>query len=204
VHAGLTYAVGIALSPLPVVIALLLASGASGPPATLSYLLGVTAGTTLATVVIVTLVSALGLTDAPGSTDTVRVTLGVVLVAVGLAFLAARRRLRRIRWLDLAADLQPPRAAAVGFVLPLVNAKNLPLMFAAAVEVVAVGRPVGGAVMIVGVSVAGVLAAALVGLAVPRTGHGLRLLRRRLARWEVEIAAGVCLALGAKLVLDGL
>ena len=201
---AIAYATGIALSPLPVAIALVLLSGPRPRAATVAFLAGTTVGTTVAAVVLVAVVAVLGVTDAPGTVDGARVALGTLLVALGLSFVVWRRRLRTVRVLDRAAAASPPRAATLGVVLPLVNVKNLSLMIAAAVEVVVGGNAVAGAAVVIAVSLSLVVAVTAVGLAAPGAAGALGEVRRRLSVREVEIAAAVCLILGAKLLVDGL
>lgn len=201
---AIAYATGIAVSPLPVVVALVLLSGAQPRRATAAFLVGTTAGTAAAVAVLVAAVAALGVTDAPETLDGARVALGTLLVALGLAFVVWRRRLRTVRLVDRAAAASPSRAAAIGVVLPLVNVKNLSLTLAAAIAIVSAGQVLAGAALVVVLSVSLVAAVAVVGLAVPGAAGPLRGLRRRVSLREVEFAVAVCLLLGAKLLVDGL
>lgn len=201
---AIAYATGVALSPLPVVVALVLLSGVHSRRAGLAFLLGTTAGTAVAVGVLVAVVAALGVTDAPETVDGARVAVGTLLALVGISFAALRRRLRTVRLLDRAAAAPPPRAAAIGAVLPLVNVKNLSLMLAAAIEVVSRGSAVAGTVVVTAISLSVVAPVAAVGLAVPATSGVLRELRRRVTLREVEIGIAVCLILGLKLLVDGL
>ena len=201
---AIAYATGIAVSPLPVVVALVLLSGAQPRRATAAFLVGTTAGTAAAVAVLVAAVAALGVTDAPETLDGARVALGTLLVALGLAFVVWRGRLRTVRLVDRAAAASPSRAAAIGVVLPLVNVKNLSLTLAAAIAIVSAGQVLAGAALVVVLSVSLVAAVAVVGLAVPGAAGPLRGLRRRVSLREVEFAVAVCLLLGAKLLVDGL
>ena len=198
------YSAGVAVSPLPVVLVLVLLSGVRPRRSTLFYVLGLAAGTAAATCAIVAAVQSLDVTETPDAVEGVQVGVGVALVAIAVGLLLGRSRLRRRPLLDRAAELPPRRAAIAGFVLPLVNPKNLSLTLAAVIEVVSVGRPLGGTAMIVAVSLSLVAAIGSLGLLVPRTARSLGPLRVRLARWEVEIATVICFLLAAKLLHDGL
>ncbi len=133
---SITFAVGVALSPLPIVaVILMLLSKRSGPNAT-AFVFGWIAGIGLALVAVLAVCAAIGLStggsNTTNGTSTLRLVLGIVLVVVGL------RRIRRGRdegqssappkWLERIEEISPGRALGLGFVLAAINPKNLILI----------------------------------------------------------------------------
>ncbi len=133
---SITFAVGVALSPLPVVaVILMLLSKRSGPNAT-AFAFGWIAGIAVALTAVLAVSAAIGLSsggsNTTNGTSTFKLVLGIVLVVMGL------RRMRRTedqgggsappKWLGRVEDVSPGRALGLGFVLAAVNPKNLILI----------------------------------------------------------------------------
>ena len=135
----LPFAIGIAISPIPIVAVILILfsrrARTNGPTFLLGWVLGLAV---VSTVVYVVADAANAATD-PTSSDTVswiHVALGVLLLG-----LARRQWARRPkpgeqpampRWMDAVEDMTPLRALALAVALAAVNPKNLVLAVAAA------------------------------------------------------------------------
>lgn len=205
-------AIGVALSPLPILAMLLVLSGgrprAAGSAFWLAWTLGV-AAPTLAFVVVA---------ERVGATDGESRAIAAGEIAVGIIFLAVGARLafgpRSARsdevpaWLEALDRSGPRRAAALGLILSAGNPKNLALMLTAAVGIAEAGDGNGELTL----STAGFLALAvsmvtflLAGYA-PRSGRSegtLIRLRGTVARHDRTIALVLAFVIGAFFVLDG-
>ena len=205
-------AVGVALSPLPVLAMLLVLGGrrprAAGSAFWLAWTLGVAAPT------IAFVVAA----ERAGATDDYSRALAVGEIAVGIVFLAVGVRLvlgsRRARsngvpgWLEALDRSGPRRAAALGLILSAGNPKNLALMLTAAVGIAQAGDE-NGAIML---ATAGFVALAvstvtlLLAGSASRSGRSRRTLTRlrgMVARHDRAIAMVLAFVIGAFFVLDG-
>jgi hypothetical protein len=141
----LPYAVGVAISPIPIIaiILMLLAPDARGT--SLGFLGGWLGGIVLALAVIIGLAEVTSIGGGDSSTDT---TGKVQLVLGALLILAAGRQWRGRPqpgaaeklpgWMHAIETFTPARGAALGFVLAAVNPKNL-LLIAAGAVVIATG-----------------------------------------------------------------
>ncbi len=131
---SIVFAVGVAISPLPVIgVILMLLSKRSGANS-LAFLMGWVLGIAGALTAVIAIGSAIGLTshDAQNGTSTFKVVLGVILVVMGM------RRVRRHpapgetpkppKWLVSIEGIGPGKALGTGLVLAAVNPKNLILI----------------------------------------------------------------------------
>ncbi|MGY1669045.1 GAP family protein [Geodermatophilus sp. SYSU D00710] len=169
----LPYAVGVAVSPVPViaVVLLLLSSHAGGAAA--GFLLGWVGGI----VAVTTLFVLLGGVVAPAEGGPspvvawVQVVLGALLLAGGIRQFRARPHAGAAPalpgWMAALDRVTPGRAAALGAALSALNPKNLGLCLAAGSTVGSAGLATGGAV--VAVALFTVLAASTV--AAPVLAH---------------------------------
>lgn len=209
----LVSAIGVAVSPLPILAMLLVLSGrrpmATGSAFWLAWTLGVTAPT----IVFVALAESAGVTDEDSR------AIAAAEIAVGVVFLAIAARLagqgRRARtdvvpaWLQALDRSGPARAAGLGVLLSGLNPKNLALMLAAAVAIAQAGEgaadltgPTAGfvlsAVSTVSILLAGYAAAA------ERARRPLSRLRGFVARNDRVIALVLGVVIGMFFLLDGL
>jgi len=141
----LPYAVGIAISPIPIVAVILMLftrrAGSNGP----AYLAGWIVGLFLVIIVVQLLAGLLGVMpgSSPGWIGWVRLFLGVVLVVLGVRRWTSRPSTGTAAplpaWLQAVDDLRPGTAFAMGALLSGVNPKNLALGLAATLVLVEEG-----------------------------------------------------------------
>lgn len=141
----LPYAVGIAISPIPIVAVILMLfsrrSGANGP----AYLAGWVTGLVLVLLVVQLLAGVLGASGAstPTWVVVVRLLLGVLLLVLGVGRWMARPPSGVAAplppWLQAVDELRPGAAFAMGALLSGVNPKNLALAAGAALVLAEAG-----------------------------------------------------------------
>lgn len=148
---SITYAVGVAISPLPIVAVIVMLLSRRAVANSVAFALGWVVG--VAGVLTVTIVASgaigTGPENAPShGTSTVKLVLGVALIVM-----AARRWRRRPkegepvtrpRWLSVAESMTPLRAAGVALALAAVNPKNLILLIAGGLAIAAAPASTGG------------------------------------------------------------
>ncbi|HEY8218200.1 MAG TPA: GAP family protein [Acidimicrobiia bacterium] len=147
-------AVGILVSPLPVVAVILMLFTARGKVNSLAFLVGWVAGLAVVGAIVLSVSDAADVsTDSDASDGS-----GVVLVVVGvLLILAAIRRWRQRprpgevatppRWMSRIDGLRPVAALLLGILLSALNPKNLLLAVAAAVTIGQAGLSTGDEVV---------------------------------------------------------
>lgn len=205
-------AVGVALSPLPILTMLLVLGGRRPVFHGAAFWIGWTIGVAAPTIAFV--VAA----ERSAAIDDQHAAIAVAEIAIGVVFLAVAARLafgprlpgpRRSdaspRWLDAFDRSGPFRAAALALILSAGNPKNLALMLAAAVGIAQDGRLAVSAVGFVAVAVSTVTLL-LVGYAAftDRARSTLSSIRRAVARNDRRIAMVVGLVVGAFFLADGL
>lgn len=207
----LALALGIALSPFPVVPAILLLFTARPRPTSLTFLAGWATGVASATVVFVLLSDLVGSTGAsPRWLSWVRVVLGAVLVGYGIRqWLSRHRSDEPPAWMQSLEDATPSRALRLSLVLSAANPKILLLAAAGGLDIGSAGLTAVG-------QAAAVLAFAVVaslGVAVPVLGYavvGDRLLPplQRAKDWLLRnnsaVMAVVIAVIGLVLLKNGL
>ncbi|WP_039824798.1 GAP family protein [Nocardia testacea] len=159
----LPLAVGVAISPIPIVVAILMILSKNASAAAGGFATGWTAGILLATVVFAVLAAVAGLSadDEPGAAAVwVKIVLGVLLLALVLVQWRRRADTSQPGWMRGIDSLNAGRAVLLGAGLAAVNPKNLLLCVSAGVVVGASGTAAGA--QIVAVAVFTVLAAASV------------------------------------------
>lgn len=170
---SIAFAVGVAISPLPIIAVILMLLSKRSAANSWAFVLGWVAGVAIALGVVLAVCDAIGITASSGSTtvhntSTVRVVLGAVLVLMGL------RRLRHRqgegadtpKWLQTIESVGPGKAAGLGVVLAAVNPKNLILIIgggtAIAGATTATGATVAAAVIFIVIAVSTVVLPAVV------------------------------------------
>ncbi|WP_416565994.1 GAP family protein [Nocardia testacea] len=159
----LPLAVGVAISPIPIVVAILMILSKNASVAAGGFATGWTAGILLASVVFAVLAAVAGLSadDEPGAAAVwVKIVLGVLLLALALVQWRRRADTSLPGWMRGIDSLTAGKAVLLGAGLAAVNPKNLLLCVSAGVVVGASGTAVGA--QIVAVAVFTVLAAASV------------------------------------------
>ena len=212
---AVTFALGVALNPIPVLaIVLMLATprglvrGAALAAGALAGLAGVTA--------VVYLVDREPETVEDGETAT-WVSVVQLLLAVLLVWLAARKWRARPRaggdapempgWMSALETITPARSAAAGFALMGINPKNVMIAAGAVTSIVGTAAGTGEQVValavfvLVGVAGLGlpVLATALFGT---RAERALAIVREWMLRHHKVITAGIVLVIALVLLID--
>mgnify|MGYP000076639457 CR=1 FL=1 len=212
---ALPVAVGITISPLPVVaVALMLVS--SRPRANALTFLAAWSVTVAAVIVVVALVAGQptgsGHDPAPW-TGWLRIALGAALLLLALRRWRARPRgdgaPDQPRWMSAVESFTPVRSAGLAALLAGVNPKNLLLAVSAGVSVAGATADTTAtlvaAVVLAAVASLGVVAPVVVYLAAgDRAGPRLEEIRTWLVRHDAVIMAVLLVVLGAKLIGDGI
>jgi threonine/homoserine/homoserine lactone efflux protein len=209
-------AVGVAISPVPIIAVVLLLSTPKGKANALSFLAGWLVGLGVIGAVVLVLADP---TDA--SSDTRPATwvgwmfmiLGVLLVLIGVR--AFRNRPKGgvepplPKWMAAIDGFTPGRALVIGFALAALNPKNLALTLAAAATIASAGLATSESYIVLAVFVV----IGTLGLAVPvgiyflggdKAAETLGDLRHWLAMNNSAIMSVLCLVIGSKLIGNGM
>ncbi|MDJ0359830.1 GAP family protein [Rhodococcus sp. H29-C3] len=159
--------IGIAVSPVPIIAAILMLLGKRAGIASISFAIGWIAGIVLATTIFVLLGgAATGSEDGPSTTSSwIKLVIGVLLLGVGIRQWRARGGEHVTpKWMSAIDDMTAVKAFGVGFALAAINPKNLLMCIAA-------GVTIGGATLdsgqtVVAVAVFSVLSASTVAVPV--------------------------------------
>lgn len=150
IGAILPSALGVAISPVPIIAAILMLFGRHARTTSLGFAAGWVLGVFAATV----LFTSLGSVARETSTAT-----GWIVLAAGVLLLAEGIREWRARtgpaatpaWMAAIDDMKPAAGAGIGFVLAAVNPKNLLLCVAAGMQIGAAGLTTGGTAVAIAV-----------------------------------------------------
>ncbi|WP_328393104.1 GAP family protein [Nocardia sp. NBC_00416] len=159
----LPLAVGVAISPIPVVAAILMILSKNASAAAGGFAVGWTAGIALATAVFALLAGVIGLssdTEPGAAVSWIKIVLGLLLLGVAVAQWRHRADTAEPGWMRGIDRITAAKAVALGAALAAVNPKNLLLCVSAGVVVGTSGLGVG--TQIVAVVVFTVIAAASV------------------------------------------
>lgn len=207
-------AVGVALSPIPIIAVILMLgtprARTNGPLFALGWIVGLTAVS-----VVVLLVA--GGSDDPGSTasDTTNwVQVGLGLLFLSMALKQWRKRPRHgeepamPKWVAVVDRFTGVRALALGFALSALNPKNLALTLAASASIAQAGLSAGDdaiavAVFVVLGSLTVVGSVAVYVLGGERAARPLASMKEFMTQHNSVIMMIVLLVLGAKLIGDG-
>lgn len=212
----LPFAVGVAISPVPIVAVILMLFSSRARVNGPLFLLGWVAGLSALSAAVYVVADTIGVSEGSSGADGV----GWLDVALGalLLLIAGRSWRKRPRpgsdpelpkWMADVEEIAPVRALALGALLAAVNPKNLALGFGAASGVAHLALPTGdaivalGAFVIVGsLTVGGAVAFDLVGGA--RARAALEELRTWLQANNSAVMTVLFLVFGAVLVAKGL
>jgi threonine/homoserine/homoserine lactone efflux protein len=215
IGAVLPAAVGVALSPIPIVAVILMLgtprARTNGPAFAIGWILGLT-------VVSVVVLIVAGGSDDPnsGAADTSNgLTLGLGLLFLAMAGRQWRKRPKSgeapemPKWMTAVDHFTPVRAFVLGIGLSAVNPKNLALTLAAAASIAQAGLSAGDDAIVVALFVAiGSLTVAgsvlLFLVARRRSEHLLASVKDFMVQHNAVIMMVILLVLGAKLVGDGI
>ncbi|MBS0025259.1 GAP family protein [Microbacterium paraoxydans] len=212
----LPLALGIAISPIPIIAAILMLLSPRARVTSVGFLLGWVLGIVVA-VSAFTLLSTVLPEEDPDASRPVRGTVQLLLGA-GLLLLAVMqwrgrpgpgRAARMPAWMQAIDTMRFPMALGLGFLLSAVNPKNLLMAAGAGVDIGAAGLD-GGAVVVV-IAVFTVIAAStvlvpVVGylVAAQRLHEPLDALRGWLARENAVIMAVLLLVIGVSMIGKGI
>lgn len=208
----LPLAVGVAVSPIPIIAAILMLLSKRAGSTSVGFALGWLAGIVVATTIFVLLAGAISTSDDGPSTSSsvIKLVLGVLLLAVGVRQWRGRTGEHATpKWMAAIDDLTAVKSLGLAFALAAINPKNL-LMCAAA------GVTIGGASLSVeqqigSVAVFTVIAASTV--AIPVIGYLVAAQRLRapldaLKQWlqtnNATVMAVLILVIGVVLIGKGI
>ena len=212
----LPLALGIAISPIPVVAAILMLLSPKAAGTGVGFLVGWVAGIAVAVVVFVLLSSLLPEKDPDASqpiAGSITILLGGALLLLALRQWRSRPRgdaePALPRWMGAIDSMRAGRALGLGFLLAAVNPKNLLLAAGAGVAIGAAGLAAGPAAVVIAVFT--VIAALTVAVpviaylvAAERMRAPLGALRTWLVHNNATVMAMLLLVLGVVLVGKGL
>ena len=208
-------AVGVALSPFPIIAIVLVLNSSRASANGIAFAFGWVAGLSAATAIVVLLTDG---TDDPTSETSTVVAWTKVAIGIALLWLAGKKwRTRPLegdvptmpRWMASLDSIHPPRALLLGAVLAGANPKNLAFTFAAASSIAAFGLTGADAAITGGVYVAvassTVLSALLAHLvAGARSEAPLETVKGFMLANNQVIIMVILLVLGATVLGDGL
>jgi threonine/homoserine/homoserine lactone efflux protein len=152
----LPFALGVAISPMPIIAVILMLLAARAGAASGGFLIGWVAGIVIATTVFTILAETLGLSSSGGGSTAgaiVKLVLGALLLLLALK----EWRSRPVgdadppapKWLSSLDSLTAAKASGLGFLLAAVNPKNLLMILAASVTIGQAKLPVGQIVIVI-------------------------------------------------------
>lgn len=212
----LAQAVGIAISPLPVIAAILMLLSARGRGAVVGLLAGWVLGIAAMTTAVAALSSFLPDND-PDASQPIQGTIQL-LVAAGFFVLAARQWRGRRRgdeeprmpgWMAAIDTITPAKALALGVLLVVPNPKNTVLTATAGMSIGGTGLTVAEEAIVIAVFTL-VAASSVAAPAVAFLASGERLrrpldaLRDWLVRNNAVVVAAVMFGVGVSMVSDGI
>lgn len=212
----LPLAVGIAVSPIPIIAAILMLLSPRARATSVGFLLGWVVGIVAA----VTVFTLLGAVITPQSGDDGHPVRGVIQLVIGggVLLLAARQWRSRPRgdegvrlpkWMNAIEKLTFPVAVGLGLLLSAVNPKNLLLAASAGVELGSAGLDAGELTLVIVIFTLVAASTVLVPvvaylLAAERLRQPLDALRRWLERENAVIMAVLLLVIGVSLIGKGI
>ena len=212
----LPFAVGVGLSPVPIIAVLLMLdtprARSNGP----AFVLGWVAGLTVVSVVIVVISNGAGAEASGGPatwTGWLKLALGVLMLALALKQWRGRPRGGAAAplpsWMATVDRFTAGRSVAIGVALSALNPKNLILTVGAAAAIAQTGAAAGSEAVAIAVFVL----IGTIGCGVPvllflvmgeRAERMFGDLRDWMARENATIMTVLCLIIGAKLIGDGI
>lgn len=145
----LPLAIGIAVSPIPIVAAILMLFSTQAGSTSIGFLIGWALGIVVATGIFTTLAGVLETSGAPSATSSwVKVGLGVLLLLVGVRQWRGRGGSHDTpKWMAAIDDFTLVKALGLGILLSAVNPKNLIMAVGAGVIIGSAGLAVGSEVV---------------------------------------------------------
>ena len=212
----LSLAVGVALSPVPIIAVTLMLvtprARSNGP----AFLVGWLAGLAIVGAVVLLVAGPANANDdgEPATwVDVLKLVLGALVLRIALRQWRGRphdgEEAPTPKWMGAIDTFTPPKAVGAGAVLAGANPKNLLLAVAAAAAIAQTGIPGGqqaGAYAVFAlIGTVGVAAPVVIYFALgDRSGPVLDRLKRWMAAHNAVIMTVLCLVIGAKLIGDGI
>lgn len=212
---SLPVAVGVLVSPLPIVAVVLMLVTPRAKANAFSFLAGWLAAIyVLGTIVVLVAGAAIPDDDKPGWVAWVKIVLGILLLLVALRQWSGRPKgdaePPTPKWMSAIETFKPPAAAGLGALLGAVNPKNLLLVVSGAAAISAAapgetGTQLSALAVFTVVASIGVAAPIVVYLAMgPRAPHVLDELKTWMIHNNAVIMAVLLLVLGFKMIGDGI
>ena len=211
----LPLAVGVAISPVPIIAAILMLLSAKAGGSSAGFLLGWVAGIAVATGVFTALAGAGfgGSSEPSAAVSWVKVGLGVLLILLAVRQWRGRPRpgaqADLPKWMSAMDTFTLSKAAGLGFVLSAVNPKNLLMCIAAGVTIAGGGLDTGQEVIATAVFVVIAVSTVVVpvlgyALAKERMAHPLDELKVWLQQNNATVMAVLVLVIGVTLIGKGI
>jgi threonine/homoserine/homoserine lactone efflux protein len=212
----LSYGVGVALSPIPIIAVVLMLgtprARANGP----AFMAGWLIGLSVAGAIVLAISSGASASEGGAPADWVsilKLVIGALLLLVAAKQWRGRPRgdedASLPKWMRAIDQFRPQRALAMGVALSAINPKNLLLTVGAAAAIAQTG--VGTGQQAIALAVFVIIGTLGPGIPVviyfamgDRAAHILDSLKTRMARDNGAIMAVLCLIIGAKLLGDGI
>jgi threonine/homoserine/homoserine lactone efflux protein len=212
----LAYAVGVSLSPIPIIAVVLMLATPKGRVNGPAFLAGWVLGLAVVGTVVLLAASGAEASENGGPAEglsVVKLGLGVLLLVVAARQWRGRPKgdstAELPKWMQTIDTFTPPRAAGIAVALSAVNPKNLLLTVGAGAAIAQTGASTGGQAVALAVFVLlGTLGpgipVAIYFLMRDRATAILESLRGWMARENATIMAVLCLIIGAKLIGDAI
>ena len=212
----LPFAIGIAISPIPIVAIVLMLGTRNAKSDSLAFLVGWLGAMALAGVILLAIAGSADVTEngAPSdSSSTLKVVLGVVLL--GLAVKQWRKRPapgeepEMPKWMDAIEEFTPVKSAGLGVLVSVVNPKNLILMVGGATaiaqtEVSGADQAIAWIIFMV-IATIGVAAPIVIYFAMGDKAAGILAdLKAWMAHHNAAIMAVILVIIGVKLIGDSI
>ncbi|MFD0684364.1 GAP family protein [Actinomadura fibrosa] len=212
----LPLAVGLALSPVPIVAVVLMLAARRGRDTGLAFLGGWIAGIVVATVLLLLIADAIGMTGVTGEPKTsvswIKLLLGVLLLTLAAKQWTARpgsiASAELPGWTRDIDGVPPARAATLGLMSSAASPKNLILCVATAITIsegeLSIGGQIVSVIVFTVIAACSVAAPVIAHLADARTHTPLRAVRAWLEANSAPVTFAALLLLGALLLGRGL
>jgi hypothetical protein len=208
----LPLAVGVAVSPIPIIAAILMLLSKRAGTTSVGFALGWLAGIVVATTIFVALAGTISSSDDGASTTSslIKLVLGVLLLAVGVRQWRGRTGEHATpKWMAAIDDLTAAKGFGLAFALAAINPKNLLMCVAAGVTIGGASLSVGqqvGAVAVFTVIAASTVAIPVIGylVAAQRLRAPLDALKQWLQTNNATVMAVLILVIGIVLIGKGI
>lgn len=199
----LPLALGVAISPIPIIAAILMLLSKRAGSTSIGFALGWLLGIVIATVIFVLLSNQLEKSsDSSAGVSWIKIALGVLLLAFGAKQWRGRGGEHETpKWMQAIDDMTAAKGFGLGFALAAVNPKNLMMCIAAGVSIGAASLPTGQ--VVIAVAVFTVIAASTVCLPVIGYLIAADRLRTPLAELKVWLQANNATVMSVLILVIG-